>query len=59
MDVNFILSTNNPVFLVYVTWTGALMLKMVFMSFLTSLHRFSTKVSILIFILSDNYNLLL
>lgn len=48
MDINFILSTANPVFMVYVTWTGALMIKMVLMSFLTSIHRFSTKVSTLI-----------
>lgn len=39
-----ILSTENPIFMVYVTWTGLLMIKMLLMSTLTGVQRFRTKV---------------
>ena len=45
MDTNTILSTENPVFMVYVTWTGLLLIKMLLMSTLTGVQRFRTKVS--------------
>ena len=45
MDTYQILSTQNPVFMVYVTWTGILVIKMLLMSFLTGIQRFLTKVS--------------
>lgn len=45
IDFTQILSTNNPVFMVYITWTGFLIIKMLLMSFLTAIQRFINKVS--------------
>lgn len=42
-----LLSSKNPVFLVYATWTGILMIKMLLMSIFTAVQRFRTKVSFL------------
>ena len=53
MDTYQILSTENPIFKVYVTWTGFLIIKMLLMSVLTGTQRLITKVILMITIINS------